>query len=230
MLNHAGLKWRAVSSHPVILTVIPLKKMNSQIQIFAVIAFSLFIGGCSKDLPSPSNDSAATDPASQEIARIAESYSELTLMTPEPVFVNPELAMLCVGATKEMVDNARNEEGPHANCSVKIFMNELASSAFTQNTSYPIGAIIVKEKDMLGYRTKLDTDWQGMGSGVGGMIKREKGYDEFNGDWEYFYFDNPSSIESGKMKSCIECHRKAQSSDFVFAVWAKDDNQGPYGY
>ena len=208
--------------------VIPLKKMNSRLYIFAIIA--LCLGGCNKGVPDGNGDFATTETASQEIARIAKSYSDLTLMTPKPVFVNPELAMLCVGATKEMVDAARTEKGPHANCSVKIFMNQLASSAFSKNEPYPVGAIIVKEKDMLGYRTKTDTEWQGTGSGVGGMIKRENGFDEKNGNWEYFYFENTSSIESGKMSSCIECHANARTSDFVFGDWAKKANDDSYGY
>ena len=36
MLNHVGLKWRAVSSHPVILDVIPLNHMNVVVKFYSV--------------------------------------------------------------------------------------------------------------------------------------------------------------------------------------------------
>ena len=168
----------------------------------------------------------------QDITELAKSYSDLKLMAPEPVRVIPEFALLCVGVRKEMVEEARKTKGPHANCSVKIYMNEKASAAFKQKASYPVGAVIVKEKQMLGYKPEKGAELQGLGSGVGGIIKRAKGYDKANGDWEYFYFEDPSKIESGKMKSCIECHKKANASDFVFGDWAKSDqgDKGPYGY
>jgi hypothetical protein len=202
--------------------------MNHFLISFVVITFSIAFSGCNKQLSESKGDAQTPVAAKQDIAEIATSYSDLTLMTPEPVFVNPELAMLCVGATKEMVDQARVDKGPHANCSVRIFMNEIASTAFKNNDAYPVGAIIVKEKDVLGYRTKTDTKWQETGKGVGGMIKRESGFDQTNGNWEYFYFENPSSIESGRMQSCIDCHVKARTSDFVFADWSKKENDTSY--
>jgi hypothetical protein len=52
------------------------------------------------------------------------------------------------------------------------------------------------------------------------MVKRAPGFDSAQGDWEYFYFDDPSKIESGRMASCIECHRTAKQTDYVFGLWA----------
>ncbi len=199
----------------------------------AVVLLVAFIAGCGSE-PSVSNsDVEQSKETNQKISDVVNSYKGLKLMTPEAVFVNPELAMLCVGASKEAVEHARVAKGPHANCSVKIYMNELAAKAFETNSSYPVGAIIVKEKSMLGYRSKTETEWQGTGDGVGGMVKREDGFDESNGNWEYFYFDDVKSIESGKMKSCIECHQKARDSDFIFGDWSKteqDNGHGDNGY
>ncbi len=165
-----------------------------------------------------------------DIAKISAEYKDLKLMTPEPVFVNPELAMLCVGASKAMADSAKVDHGPHANCSVNVFMNDRAAKAFNQKSAYPVDAIIVKEKQMLGYRTEGHGKWNGAGDGVGGMIKREEGYDPSNGDWEYFYFDTIDNIESGRMSNCIECHARAKDTDYVFGSWSgiatNDDNSG----
>ena len=102
-------------------------------------------------------------------------------------------------------------------------MNELASKAFQQEVRYPVGSVIVKEKKMQGFYTEAGL--QGTGSGVGGMIKREKGYDEANGDWEYFYFENPNAIQSGKIKSCVQCHKNAAESDFVFDWFQVTDDK-----
>jgi hypothetical protein len=52
------------------------------------------------------------------------------------------------------------------------------------------------------------------------MIKRPSGYDPSHGNWEYFYFENPSKIESGKITSCVQCHAGAADRDFVFGTWA----------
>ena len=155
-----------------------------------------------------------------ELQRIAATYKDLRLMTPEPVLVNPELAMLCSGASLGMVEEASVDDGPHANCAIKIFMNDAAATAFASKETYPAGSVIIKEKHRLGYRSDDGTDWQGGGNGVGGMIKRGAGYDEENGDWEYFYWEDPDVIEHGKIESCVQCHEKARASDFVFGSWA----------
>lgn len=184
-----------------------------------VVALAEELAGYVKDRTLPPPNQVAFD-----IGDIAKNYIEFKLMTPEPVFVNPELAMLCVGATKEMVDSVRIDDGPHANCAVNIFMNELAAEAFQQATQYPVGSIIVKEKQMLGYRTQEAIQWNGAGNGVGGMIKRENGFDASHGNWEYFYVEDDDEIEFGKMNHCIECHEKAKNSDYVFGHWSKRDD------
>jgi hypothetical protein len=89
-------------------------------------------------------------------------------------------------------------------------MNDAACDTFLQSrTPYPVGSVVVKEK--LG---PADVE------GVGGMLKRPRGYDPAGGDWEYFYFERASEVESGKVGTCVECHRQAASRDYVFANWA----------
>ena len=51
------------------------------------------------------------------------------------------------------------------------------------------------------------------------MIKRAPGYDASNGDWEYFYYGGPGEFASGRIQSCIECHRSAQSKDYTYRAW-----------
>jgi hypothetical protein len=93
-------------------------------------------------------------------------------------------------------------------------MNGQAEAAFKSGGTYPVGAAVVKRK----LREKND---KLVASGVGGMIKRAPGYDPKHGDWEYFYFEDEAKIESGKIDSCVNCHRLAAKTDFVFGNWGK---------
>lgn len=157
---------------------------------------------------------------------LACSYAELTLITKEPVLVDLQLAMLCRGVSQQDVDDARKRNGPHAHTSVKIYMNEIAAEAFRDRaTAYPVGSVIVKEKlgleyDLVDAGGEREQNAAKTASGVGGMIKRAAGDDPEHGDWEYFYFEDPAKIEHGKIASCVECHRGASATDYVFGGWA----------
>jgi hypothetical protein len=154
-------------------------------------------------------------------AEIAAGYTKFQQITKREVFVNPELAMLCRGASKEEVDTARVRFGPHANTGILIFMNDLAASAFrTKAAQFPVGAVVVKQKNVLGYTDKDGKSVMG-DNGVGGMVKRSPGFDPKHGDWEYFYFENPKKIEGGRIESCVQCHDSAKHTDYVFGTWSK---------
>jgi hypothetical protein len=168
------------------------------------------------------NKAALQDaPRAEDVARIYDSYH---LITKQPVLVDAGLAMLCVGPRLENVDNARKRSGPHAHTSIRIYMNGVAAEHFPNSSKrYPIGSIIIKEKQGLYYGGKTPDRHSKTADGVGGMIKRAAGYDPDNGDWEYFYFEDPSKVEHGKIASCIDCHRGAAAKDFVFGSWATAD-------
>jgi hypothetical protein len=194
--------------------------MNMQTLVAALIVALLVASGCK---PSESAQGSTT-PQEVKVQDVARDYAKLTSMTPKPVFVNPELAMLCRGASQKEVETAAKTLGPHAHTSVRIFMNDQAAEAFKQKSpTYPVGSIVVKEKQGLqywgpnGFRDKTSKTH----SGVGGMIKRAKGYDPDHGDWEYFYFEDAAKIESGKIASCVQCHAGAAEKDYIFGNWAK---------
>jgi len=163
------------------------------------------------------------EPASTEVADIAKAYTHLQLMTKKPVHVDLRLAMLCRGVMQSEVEQARKRSGPHAHTAVSIYMNRLAANAFRRSSpAYPVGSVIVKEKKGLGYWSDGDEPVPiEARHGVGGMIKRPRGFDSAHGDWEYFYFEDAGAIESGKITSCVRCHSGASSSDYVFGGWAK---------
>lgn len=158
------------------------------------------------------------------VGEIATTYRTYRKMTEQAVFVNPELAMLCIGASKSQVEQARQTKGPHAHTAIVVYMNESAAQTFARGSgAYEPGAVIVKEKTALGYRDEKSraSVRPGDHQGVGGMVKRAKGYDPAHGDWEYFYFEDAAKIESGRMASCVKCHDGAKATDYVFGSWAK---------
>ena len=167
----------------------------------------------------PANHKARTSSTWRGITR-------LRLVTNTPVEVNQQLATLCIGVQQGHVNEARKRSGPHALTAIRIFMNDLAYDAFHKAAAtYPVGSIIVKEKR--GVESFLSTSSRSKATtpdGVGGMIKRDSGYDPEHGDWEYFYFDDASRIESGRIANCVQCHQSAAATDHVFGNWAKKSN------
>ena len=173
---------------------------------------------------SQSTPPSAPDPQ-PDVSEIAASFTNYVQITKERVLVNPVLALSCIGASKQQVDAARVKFGPHANTAILIYMNKPAADAFrASSTAFPVGAVVVKQKMLCGYRDD-DGKWvRPANTGVGGMVKRPAGYDPGHGDWEYFYFEDPKKIESGRISSCVQCHEAAKSKDYVFGTWNKTSN------
>ena len=168
---------------------------------------------------SQSSKPSRSQPSATEVASNFTNYHRITTNV---VYVNPELAMLCRGASKEEVEAARAKFGPHANTGILIYMNKLAADAFATNASaFPVGAVVVKQKTIHGYTDKNGRRVHEADTGVGGMMKRPVGYDPKHGDWEYFYFEDAKRIETGRITSCVQCHSSAKDKDYVFGTWRK---------
>ena len=100
--------------------------------------------------------------------------------------------------------------GPHFDKKLHIYVNSAAKRTIAKRGAvFPVGAVIIKEK--------LSAD--GAISGIGGMIKRDPGFNLGHGDWEYFYDDKVSGYKTGKLENCSICHTRARGTDFVFSVW-----------
>jgi hypothetical protein len=194
--------------------------MNIYARFCILPYFALALSGRSQSaLPSASLAKANTQPS---IAEIAVSFTNFHQITKSIVFVNPQLAMLCRGASQEEVEAASIKFGPHANTGILVYMNDLAADAFGTNaTAFPVGAVIVKQKKILGFTDKDGKRVHEADTGVGGMVKHSIGYDPEHGDWEYFYFEDGAKIESGRISSCAQCHESAKSKDHVFGTWSK---------
>jgi hypothetical protein len=183
----------------------------------ALVAAAL--SGCSRPAPPFSHERKTAQPS---VSEVATSYMNYHKITKGEIFVNPEFAMLCRGASPQEVASARSRHGPHANAGIIIYMNSLAAEAFGKGaTPFPTGAVIVKRKTTHGYTDNDGKRVSVADNGVGGMVKRSSGYDSAHGDWEYFYFEDPANIESGRLSSCVQCHNSAKPSDYVFGTWRK---------
>lgn len=79
-------------------------------------------------------------------------------------------------------------------------------TAFGPDTKVPEGAIVLEEH----------VKQSGEGGPVFAMQKREKGFDEKGGDWEYFVMDRTGRIETrGVLPLCARCHGDA-AGDHLF--------------
>ena len=138
-------------------------------------------------------------------------YRDFTRLTKRPHRVAPITATLCTIPSRAVVEREKQATGLHYMASVHLYASPAAMPAVTNRLSaFPVGAVIVKEK--------LADD--GKVSGVGGMIKRAAGYNASNGDWEYFYYGKPGEFSSGRLRSCIDCHRAAKTNDYVYSLWS----------
>jgi hypothetical protein len=141
-------------------------------------------------------------------------YRDFTRLTKKPRRVSARLWAGCASVSRAVREELKEHEmertGPHFDTAVHLYANSAAMPAVTNRLSaFPVGAVIVKEK--LADEKVL---------GIGGMIKRAPGYDAPNGDWEYFYYGKPGEFSSGRLRSCIDCHRAAKTNDYVYSIWS----------
>lgn len=159
------------------------------------IGVACLVVGCSR-APEPFADKA--EPAQ------ATAPEQLVEVTGGWYSVNPELSMLCAGPTKEQVAATRKEHGPHGAEMIQVFMNRRAKAALDAGKTYPAGSIIEKRKS---------------GGAVGKMVKRDPGFAELYGDWEFFYQEAKGKEEKMPDRSCADCHSTTRKTDHVFATW-----------
>ena len=155
---------------------------------------------------------AACAPAGLKVTKgnAFTAYQGFTRLTKEPHMVAPLTATLCTIPSPDLIEAEKKLTGPHHMASVHLYANAQAQAAVTKGVkSFATGSVIVKEK--------IARD--GSASAVGGMIKRSKGYDAQNSDWEYFYAAKTGEFSTGRLQNCIDCHRQTKTNDYVFSVW-----------
>ena len=149
----------------------------------------------------------AAEPATITEANARTFYRAFVRLTKEPRHVAPLTAVLCRPPGADQQAAEKKATGPHYQAYVHIYASPAAATALSQSAKeFPEGAILVKEK--LGLEG---------GTEVAGMIKRAKGFDPANGDWEYFFHDEAGKLTLGKMANCADCHNGARG-DHMFTA------------
>lgn len=144
---------------------------------------------------------------------VATFYRNFKRLTVQPHYVAPLTGMLCRSPSKEQLDKETTMTGPHTRVLVHIYANPTSANSIASNDDvFPVGAVIIKEK--------FPRDAKEI-AGIGGMVKRAKGYDPAGGDWEFFYYTPGGDFSTGKLANCVECHNGGKR-DHVFSVWSLD--------
>jgi len=109
-------------------------------------------------------------------------------------------------------------ESDSHNAYIDIHANASGKKAYESRAKlFPVGAIIYKpifhdEKGEDIIRLTV-------------MVKRERGYDNENGDWWYGVYDKTGTEAwyQGRIHSCIKCHKIAEETDYLFTEKVMDN-------
>ncbi|MBC8064471.1 MAG: cytochrome P460 family protein [Chlorobia bacterium] len=165
----------------------------------------------------------SADPREEAI----KNYRQWPLITPEAVYMEPWVASLCMPVPRLQKSN------PHVPTYFKVYVNGVGKAAMRSKDGqrFPVGSIIVKEK--FEHVMTLQEQWASNKPNAGKpksfgkpnlltvMVKRSKGFDPQNGDWEYYTAagngkPNPSDLS---MKHCQSCHRSEEAKDYTFRIY-----------
>jgi len=95
-----------------------------------------------------------------------------------------------------------------------VYVNRTGEAAMaSKDRVFPLGSVVIKEK---------------FGEATGGspevktvMVKRSYGFDNANGNWEYFTVSGDGkSVDAVQDGTCQSCHRSVRSSDYIFKSYA----------
>jgi hypothetical protein len=185
------------------------------LMLLMVLVLGICLVGCA-------SRSGKMTEAGPKVAHVAANYMSYQKMTDRAAEIDPYISFRCSPIMKDEVAEARLEHGPHANTSIHVYMNDSAAQNFTNRVqSYLVGSVIVKQKMVHDYYDEKFRKFITNSNAVGGMIKRAPGYNPAHGDWEYFYFEKPEKIETGRIASCVKCHAYARATDYVYGTWGK---------
>lgn len=177
----------------------------------AIGVLAAFAAGCGVN--TSATFSVATPATTEDRGPI--DYAGWPSLTKDPVRVSPEIFTMCRAPVVAPNTVAR---GPHLAPSVRYFVNPENETVVKAGTNpVPVGTTIVKEKWWREDALAPDA--------YAAMIKREPGYDPVHGDWEYVYVTKDETekriVERGKLTSCINCHRNAKTTDYLFRTYLK---------
>jgi Cytochrome P460 len=138
-----------------------------------------------------------------------KDYKTWTKVTGKPYLVVSKLAIQCSKPT--MAQEEMDAKNLHNDKFINVYVNSLGKTEMMtkKRPQFPKGTVIVKEK--------LTTADSTLPELLTVMIKREKGFNAKNGDWEYMTVNGEATevTAKGKLENCMACHAVEKSTDFV---------------
>lgn len=186
-----------------------------KISVLLLVAAALCASSCASvsSEQQSSREANVERPAANPTLEKFAAYRTWHLVNPEPVKMDELVMILCAPIFPHGTEN------PHAEKFISVYVNDVGRSAmFTERSpKFPRGSMIVKEK--LGSKESKSPEL------LTAMLKRESGYDEKNGDWEYLVLDGAATriLEQGKLESCQSCHTWRKQTDYVYRIYAPPD-------
>lgn len=180
----------------------------------AMLAVSLLAALVLLVLFSAQDESSTAQAETKQIQEI-EGYRTWTKVNPTPQRMPDLIARSCLlhkSPSGEPIDPKTN---PHLEKFITVYVNDIGLATMLQqkNPKFAEGSVIVKEK--------LPTQQSQSPELLTIMIKRTKGYNPENGDWEYMV-TNGSGTEvegRGSLAQCQACHFNRPQTDYIFRTY-----------
>jgi hypothetical protein len=189
-------------------------------RLYARPALNLFLAAASAAaiveiaslVPAAGQRPAATAPAEPgKPAALIAGYRRWTKVNPTPRRMMPASAEQCAPAF------ASQQPSPHFSKYITVYVNGRGKAAMMGQKSpqFPVGTVIVKEK-----LSRPDSKSPEL---MTVMVKRDHGFDQDSGDWEYLVFDGmgkraASGVEVNRCRSCHNEH-PAIDADHVYRAY-----------
>lgn len=193
--------------------------MNTRLpRLFVISSLCLVvvIGLSGSYLMTRSFSSPAVHPPTRRGNPVKEiaGYRGWSKVNPEPQLIPDRTAALCAAPSSPTA-----QKNPHSNKYVTVYVNDIGRKAMLEqlNPNFREGSVIVKEKlpDKSSQAPELLTV----------MIKRGKGFNPTNGDWEYMVVDGTGiTVQArGKLENCAACHTGRSGTDYVFRTYLPNE-------
>jgi hypothetical protein len=187
--------------------------MNKSVsRLILISSLSLLVG-----IAALATSIASIRPATGNSVKEIAGYRDWFKVNRTPEVMQARTAQDCAAPTA--LNPAYGPTNPHHNKYITVYVNEVGRTAMMEqeNPSFPEGSVIVKEKlpDKSSQTPELLTV----------MIKRAKGFNNENGDWEFMVTDGSGTkVEAqGKLEKCQACHQAKGQKDFVFRTYLPYD-------
>src|SRR5215217_4210495 len=148
--------------------------------IFIVTALAVVLSAIGYSTANAISSAYGDDPV-LEITNLGDT-KQWVKVNQRPYRISSEVDALCRLPTRDDYAYAQRQN-PHAAAYVNVYVNKIGARVMSsQEQSFPIGTIIVKEKF---YSDRIELKEKSKPTLFTVMIKRESGYNPESGDWEY---------------------------------------------